>query len=227
MKTSAHILVISILTLVSMGCAGSSPPGPYGERSGALGSTEPAAEQPIPSDVVDAAALPVDLMTCDDFFGADWDTPDLILLVQSTRGMVVLVQDGEMLCSGHLGQLGSRLAGLDLGPMASLGGSWSSGPSMGTGGNANVGAVGITDEHGYSNPLPASGSTASGINEDSNPLPASPAGSSASDDPTGDSNPLPANPSGSSSGTTEDSNPLPAHSDDPNQAFFFSAPTSD
>ncbi len=188
MRTFSRFLVITSLVAALSGCLGSGVPD-TGQRAQAIHE-------------VAADSLPHDIMSCDDFYGNDWDIPDLIMIVSDRTGLVVLVQEDEMVCTGQISQLELRLR--DAGAGAAPG----SGPGQ---------LIQLEGE----NELPAGGSE-DGLGDrgadipvgDSNPLPASPCGDDATDSPVGDSNPLPAQPVVDESGTVEDSNPLPAHSAD-------------
>jgi len=187
MSTFSRFLVITSLVAALSGCQGS-PGADIGQREQAVHH-------------VDANSLPADLMSCDDFYGDDWDTPDAILIVVGRTGQVVLVQADEMVCSGSTDQLETRFHGVNLGTMLPIDGEGET-PQGGT-------ETGMGD-----------GTTDSPV-ADSNPLPAIPV-----EDDSGavaDSNPLPAMPVDDDSGTAEDSNPLPAYEDDDTMMLYIVA----
>jgi hypothetical protein len=180
MKTFSRFLVITTLVAALAGCLGGAAPD-FGQRDQALTK-------------VDGSSLPTDLMSCDDFYGEDWDIPDSILIVVGRTGLVVLVQADEMVCSGYTSQLETRLQHVDIGRMLPIDGE---GDVPGGGGENGLGDEVTDSPVGDSNPLPAIPPVddESETVEDSNPLPAVP-------------------PVDDESETVEDSNPLPAHDDD-------------
>ncbi len=195
MRTLTRFLVIGSLAALLSGCLSSEVPD-LGLRTQNM-------------NTVGARVLPADLMSCDDFYGEDWDTPDKLLRVDGQPEVVVLVQAGEMVCSGTMNQLESRLVDIDLGTMLPLNGK---NETEGQGGNSVTGES-LINNKSDSNPLPAApaGNSAHDIPVgDSNPLPANPGSDTGADLPTGDSNPLPAAPAGDNSDDVSDSNPLPA-----------------
>jgi hypothetical protein len=192
MKTLARYLVITTLAVVMSGCLGGGEPD-FGHSTQAMNE-------------VDAETVPADLMSCDEFYGEDWDTPDMLVGVKGIPKLVVLVQDGEMVCSGTLRQVPQRLPQVDLGELVPLNGADDS-LGVDTGDGMGGESAEFWDSPvGDSNPLPAApagGESASGEAEDSNPLPATPVGGE----------------SASASGSAEDSNPLPARLSSPAPEF--------
>jgi len=193
MKTFTRFMVITALAATLSGCLGGGEPD-IGKRAQALNE-------------VDAETLPADLMSCNAFYGADWDTPDALLGVKDRPEVVVLVQAGEMVCLGQMDQLELRLLDADPGTMLPLGGKGDA--PVDKNGGLNLGGRFTDSPVGDSNPLPANPGTSviatdSGDADDSNPLPANPG----------------ADVSATDSGDADDSNPLPAR-------FEITAPVTD
>ena len=188
MKTLPRFLVITALAATLSGCLGGAEPdtGSHTQTLNAAGV-----------EAVDVASVPTDLMSCDAFYGTDWDTPDTIVTVAGHPGQIILVQQGEMICSGNMNQIGDRLHGLDLGSLVPLN---IPGDTL----DGDDEDLDLGGGNGANNPA-----------GDSNPLPANPGGDQSGDNPAGDSNPLPANPGDKKSrqNPAGDSNPLPARAD--------------
>ena len=142
MNTLARFLVIMSLAAMLSGCLGGGVPD-VGHRSQAMNKVE-------------AESLPADLMSCDEFYGEDWDTPDSLLGVIGNPGVVVLIQAGEMVCLGQTNQLEDRFRNVDLGELVPLGGQ---DDSLGMGDDLSVDGESAESPVGDSNPLPARADT--------------------------------------------------------------------